>query len=205
MGCNSSNTQKEKIILFVIGHPGSGQKTQSNLLKSRIENSEVIHVESLIRHQSQMKGNPKLDQINEDKLVPSDYLIKLLSKILEKIEQHIIIIEGFPKHLDNIIEWKNLIGKKWKIIAVIYLKISEETMKEREKEKIEEMGKYFVENKHKIFMKETVPLLEKLKNEDKINFIEEDGEKEIKEINENIMTQINKIIEEKKYCYLVNK
>jgi adenylate kinase family enzyme len=204
MGCNSSNTHKEKTILFVIGHPGSGQKTQSNLLKSRIENSEVIHVESLIRHQSQKKGNLKLDQINEEKLVPSDYLIKLLSKILENIEQNIIIIEGFPKHLDNIIEWKNLIGKKWKIIAIIYLKISEETMKEREKEKIEEMGKFFVENKHKIFMKETVPLLEKIKNENKINFIEEDGEKEIKEINENIMKRINKIIEEKKYCYLVN-
>ena len=51
-------------------------------------------------------------------------------------------------------------------------------------------------------MNETVPLLEKLKNE--INFIEEDGEKEINEINQNILAQITKIINEKKYCHLVN-
>lgn len=202
MGCNSSISNKDKLILFVIGHPGSGQKTQSNLLKTKIKDCEVIHVESLIRHQSQMKGNLKLDQINEDKLVPSDYLITLLSKILNKIQQKIIIIEGFPKNMENVNEWKNLIGKKWKIIALIYLKISEETMKEREKDKIEEMGRHFVENKHKRFMNETVPLLEKLKNE--INFVEENGEKEIKVINQNILTQINKIINEKKYCYLEN-
>ena len=202
MGCSSTKSNKDKLILFVIGHPGSGQKTQSNLLKSKIDDCEVIHVESLIRHQSQMKGNKKLDQINEDKLVPSDYLITLLSKILNNIEQKIIIIEGFPKNFENVNEWKNLIGKKWKIIALVYLKISEETMKEREKDKIEEMGKYFVENKHKRFMNETVPLLEKLKNE--INFIEEDGEKEINEINQNILAQITKIINEKKYCHLVN-
>ena len=78
MGCSSSSST-EKHIIFLIGRPGSGQKTQSDLLCESSKYYGIIHIDSLIRQEMLRKSSVKLDQINEDKLVPSEDLVELLN------------------------------------------------------------------------------------------------------------------------------
>ena len=113
MGCSSSSSF-EKEIIFLIGRPGSGQKTQSNLLNESSKRYGIIHIDSLIRQEMLRKSSVKLDQINEDKLVPSEDLVELLNNNISNMNKDHIILEGFPKCDPNINAWKKIIGKNFK-------------------------------------------------------------------------------------------
>ena len=147
MGCGSANSIDNKVVIFLIGKPGCGQKLQGKKVSENLGDCSHIHLEGLIRHEMLRKSSMKLDQINENKLVPSKDLVEVLYEKICHKNTNYILIDGFPKIEENITEWKKLIGKKFKILALIHLNISNETMYEREKEKIEEMGKNYLEKK----------------------------------------------------------
>ena len=89
------------------------------------------------------KSSVKLDQINEDKLVPSEDLVELLNNNISNMNKDHIILEGFPKCDPNINAWKKIIGKNFKIHSLIYLNMDENLLLEREKEKIDSMGEEY--------------------------------------------------------------
>ena len=60
------------------------------------------------------KSSVCLDQINEDKLVPSKDLVELLNNNISKLKYE--YLEGFPKCEDNILEWKKIIVSNLKIL-----------------------------------------------------------------------------------------
>ena len=70
-------------------------------------------------------------------------------------------------------------------------------MNEREKEKIEEMGKNYLEKKYKRFMENTVKIIDKLKSQ--INYLEINGEQEQEIITKEIVDKLKKLIENNKY------
>jgi adenylate kinase len=197
MGCGSANTTENKVVIFSIGKPGCGQKLQGKKVSDNLGDCSHIHLENLIRHEMLRKSSMKLDQINENKLVPSKDLVETLYENITHKKTNYILIDGFPKTEDNITEWKKIIGKKFKILALIHLNISNETMNEREKEKIEEMGKNYLEKKYKRFMENTVKIIDKLKSQ--INYLEINGEQEQKIITKEIVDKLKKLIENNKY------
>ena len=200
MGCSSSPAQK--LIIFMVGRPGSGQKTQSNLLSDSSKDYIVIHIESLIRQEMLRKSSVRLDQINEDKLVPSKDLVELLLNNISKLKYEYIILEGFPKCEDNILEWKKIIGSKFKILCLIYLNMSEDLIYEREKEKIDSMGEMWVNKKNKIFNNQTYPSICDLKKI--VNFYEIDvSNKKENEIHKEIAKKIQEFISGNKFIELV--
>jgi len=197
MGCGSANSIDNKVVIFLIGKPGCGQKLQGKKVSETLGDCSHIHLENLIRHEMLRKSSMKLDQINENKLVPSKDLVEnLYEKIINKNTNY-ILIDGFPKTEENITEWKKIIGKKFKILALIHLNISNETMNEREKEKIEEMGKSYLDKKYKRFMEYTVKVIDNLKN--KINYLEINGEQELEIITKEIVDKLKNLIENNKY------
>ena len=197
MGCGSANSIDNKVVIFLIGKPGCGQKLQGKRVSEKLGDCSHIHLENLIRHEMLRKSSMKLDQINENKLVPSKDLVEnLYEKIIHKNTNY-ILIDGFPKTEENITEWKKIIGKKFKVLALIHLNISNETMNEREKEKIEEMGKSYLDKKYKRFMEYTVKVIDNLKN--KINYLEINGEQELDVITKEIIDKLKNLIENNKY------
>ena len=70
-------------------------------------------------------------------------------------------------------------------------------MYEREKEKIEEMGKNYLEKKYKRFMENTVKIIDKLKSQ--INYFEINGEQDQEIITKEIIDKLKKLIENNKY------
>lgn len=197
MGCRSANSIDNKVVIFLIGKPGCGQKLQGKKVSENLGDCSHIHLEGLIRHEMLRKSSMKLDQINENKLVPSKDLVEVLYEKICNKNTNYILIDGFPKIEENITEWKKIIGKKFKILALIHLNISNETMNEREKEKIEEMGKNYLEKKYKRFMENTVKIIDKLKSQ--INYLEINGEQEQKIITKEIVDKLKKLIENNKY------
>ena len=197
MGCGSANSIDNKVVIFLIGKPGCGQKLQGKKVSEKLGDCSHIHLEGLIRHEMLRKSSMKLDQINENKLVPSKDLVEVLYEKICHQNTNYILIDGFPKIEENITEWKKLIGKKFKILALIHLNISNETMYEREKEKIEEMGKNYLEKKYKRFMENTVKIIDNLKSQ--INYLEINGEQEQEIITKEIVDKLKKLIENNKY------
>ena len=197
MGCGSANSIDNKVVIFLIGKPGCGQKLQGKKVSENLGDCSHIHLEGLIRHEMLRKSSMKLDQINENKLVPSKDLVEVLYEKICNKNTNYILIDGFPKIEENITEWKKIIGKKFKILALIHLNISNETMNEREKEKIEEMGKNYLEKKYKRFMENTVKIIDKLKSQ--INYLEINGEQEQEIITKEIIDKLKKLIENNKY------
>ena len=196
MGCDSSSTINKKII-FIIGKPGSGQKSQSIYLKNQIHNCDIIQVEALIRYEMLIKSSMKLDQINEDKLVPSNELVKILNEKIKYLPSEYIIVEAFPKNENNVQEWKNIIGKKILIHSLIYLKIDDkdnDKIFEREKDKIDSMGEFYVEKRLKTFNEHTLQIIQALRKD--INVIDIHGEKNENDVSEEIwkkFKELNKI------------
>ena len=200
MGCSSSSI-KDKKIIFIIGKPGSGQKTQSIYLKNQIHNCDIIQVESLIRYEMLIKSSMKLDQINEDKLVSSEELVTILNDKIKYLPSEFIIIEAFPKSESNITEWKKIIGKHLIIHSLIYLKIdNDDKLFEREIDKINVMGDFYVHKRLKTFNEHTLPTINSLK--DIINYIEIDGEKNEDEVKKEIWEKFNEINQKGKFNYL---
>jgi adenylate kinase family enzyme len=201
MGCSSSSI-KDKKIIFIIGKPGSGQKTQSIYLKNQIHNCDIIQVESLIRYEMLIKSSMKLDQINEDKLVSSEELVTILNDKIKYLPSEFIIIEAFPKSESNITEWKKIIGKNLMIHSLIYLKIdNDDKLFEREVDKITAMGDYYVHKRLNTFNQHTLPIINYLK--DKINYIEIDAEKNEEDVKKEIWTKFNEINKKGKFNFLV--
>ena len=200
MGCSSSSI-KDKKIIFIIGKPGSGQKTQSIYLKNQIHNCDIIQVESLIRYEMLIKSSMKLDQINEDKLVSSEDLVNILNDKIKYLPSEFIIIEAFPKSESNITEWKKIIGKNLIIHSLIYLKIdNDDKLFEREVDKIAAMGDFYVHKRLNTFNQHTLPIINYLK--DKINYIEIDAEKNEEDVKKEIWTKFNEINKKGKFNYL---
>ena len=197
MGCGSANTTENKVVIFLIGKPGCGQKLQGKKVSENLGDCSHIHLEGLIRHEMLRKSSMKLDQINENKLVPSKDLVEVLYEKICNKNTNYILIDGFPKIEENITEWKKLIGKKFKILALIHLNISNEIMYEREKEKIEEMGKNYLEKKYKRFMENTVKIIDNLKSQ--INYFEINGEQSQEIITKEIVDKLKKLIENNNY------
>ena len=197
MGCGSANSIDNKVVIFLIGKPGCGQKLQGKKVSENLGDCSHIHLEGLIRHEMLRKSSMKLDQINENKLVPSKDLVEVLYEKICHKNTNYILIDGFPKIEENITEWKKLIGKKFKILALIHLNISNETMYEREKEKIEEMGKNYLEKKYKRFMENTVKIIDNLKSQ--INYFEINGEQDQEIITKEIVDKLKKLIENNNY------
>ena len=195
MGCGISI--KNKKVIFLIGKPGSGQKTQAINLKKKLGCCDIIQVEALIRFEMLIKSSMKLDQINEDKLVPSNELVKILNEKIKYLPSEYIIVEAFPKNENNVQEWKNIIGKKILIHSLIYLKIDDkdnDKIFEREKDKIDSMGEFYVEKRLKTFNEHTLQIIQALRKD--INVIDIHGEKNENDVSEEIwkkFKELNKI------------
>ena len=200
MGCSGSNTQDNKPkVLYVLGGPGSGKGTLCAELK---EKNGFIHISTgdLLRNEVANKG-PQAEVIkklqDEGKLVDSEILVKLIKQELDKKPNAKYLLDGFPRNEENETVWKKIICDSAVVVALFYIKASNETMKKRIMRRSKTSGRSddneeAIEKRIKVFESQTLPMVEKYKKADLL--ITVDGEKTAKEVYDESI----KLLKEKK-------
>jgi adenylate kinase len=124
-------------IVFVLGGPGSGKGTQCERLAKEFG---YLHVSTgdLLRDEVACKtniGREAESLMKEGKMVPSHFLFTLLKqKIKQEFDRPGILIDGFPRTIDQALDFEKLIGPCRAVLAfIVPLNVLQERLVERGK------------------------------------------------------------------------
>jgi UMP-CMP kinase len=161
-------------VIFVLGGPGAGKGTQSELL---LKHYPCIHLSAgqLLREETTKSDSPHGSLIEEclvkGQIVPVEISLSLLQTAMRQSEgstSMVFLVDGFPRNFDNLDGWTRCM----KDIAVVWgafvfqcpLDVLEERILERAKgsgrsdDNLESLRKRF-----KTFEGDTVPVIETLR------------------------------------------
>lgn len=113
------STPKQHRVLFVLGGPGAGKGTQSDLI---VDNYKCVHlsVGELLREARASESNPHAELIEDclvhGKIVPVEISLELLKNAMDeayerpaadgsKYGTRIFLVDGFPRNFDNLSGW----------------------------------------------------------------------------------------------------
>ncbi|XP_043716154.1 UMP-CMP kinase-like [Telopea speciosissima] len=113
-----ASEEKNPLITFVLGGPGSGKGTQCAKI---VETFGYKHLSAgdLLRKEissNSENGAMILDTIKEGKIVPSEMTVKLIQKEIESSDNHKFLIDGFPRCEENRIAFEQIIGMEPNIV-----------------------------------------------------------------------------------------
>ena len=176
-----------KIIL--IGIQGSGKSTQGNLLSEKlgIPYLSTGHILREMAKEKTREGRYIKETINSGILVPDDIMTNLVSNYLKRKEYASgYILDGFPRTVAQAETFAENIDK------VIYLNVSDREALWRlsyRDDNREDDTLVALRKRIELFHKATEPVLDYYR--EKGILTELNGEKEIEEINEQIMNKIS--------------
>jgi len=116
---DSSTPSKQHRVLFVLGGPGAGKGTQSDLI---VDNYKCVHlsVGELLREARASDSNPHAELIEDclvhGKIVPVEISLQLLQTAMDeaykqpaadgsKYGTRLFLVDGFPRNFDNLQGW----------------------------------------------------------------------------------------------------
>lgn len=123
-----------KPIILLMGAPGSGKGTQATLLKKLYPEQLYLSTGDLLRSAISQKtviGQKAKSFIDQGLLVPTELVQELLySAISEGKEDDVIILDGYPRTLEQAEDLWSRFAKKRKIIA-LFINVPFSKLKER--------------------------------------------------------------------------
>ena len=141
---------------FVLGNIGSGKST----LCKKLASYEYKHLAlgELLRKEQ----NPIIqDCMREGKLIPSKITVAVLKNALEEAKDacKVILIDGFPRNIENIHEWNSVFGEE--PTGVLYLECGEKICLERllARKRFDDTEKC-IRERFISFKKETLPVID---------------------------------------------
>jgi adenylate kinase len=183
--------------VVILGAPGSGKGTQSELISKEfglehISTGEVLRSE--IENQTQL-GIIAGEYINKGHLVPDDLITNLLSKVLDdRKNAKGIILDGFPRTIPQAEALKALLDERGTgISAMLNLEVEEKELINRLLERGERLGRSddnpeTIQSRLNVYHQQTAPLVEYYKKEGVLRAIRGAGTVE------NIFEQIKKAL-----------
>jgi UMP-CMP kinase len=123
--------RSKKRIVFVLGGPGSGKGTQCAKL---VEAFKYKHLSAgdLLRAEV-ASGSATADLINgyitEGQIVPSEITVALLKKAIDGCSEAVVLVDGFPRALDQIDEFHAIVG--YDCDFVLFFDCNEELLTKR--------------------------------------------------------------------------
>lgn len=176
-----------KIIL--IGIQGSGKSTQGNLLSEKLSLPYLStgHIFREIAKEKTPFGRYVKETLNAGVLIPDDKTLEIVTDYLGRDEYKSgYILDGFPRTVKQAEQFNE------KIDHVIYLNVSDREalwrLSYREDER-EDETLLALRKRIELFHELTEPVLDFYREKELL--IEIDGEKEIEEINDEIMSKIS--------------
>lgn len=184
-------------IIVVLGPPGSGKGTQGKMLAFKL-NCAYLSMGQHLREFS-VKGTELAKKVKETidsgTIIPDDWMkIIFREKILELMDQETIILDGFPRDinqvpiLDDFIKEVNI----WEF-EVVFLNVPEEILiariKERKnKETRADDNPEIIHTRFKEYEKKTLPVIETYRQRG--NLIEIDGHRDINTVHQELMSKL---------------
>ncbi len=188
--------------IVLLGPPGCGKGTQSNLL---VKNNNFIQLSTgdLLREETSNKNSELGQKINKimemGELVPDQIVINMIIEKVKKFQKNNVIFDGFPRNLNQA---KVLDESLKKISAgldhVIFFDVEFEILKERIKNRIEESNNQSVRKddnletllkRIEVYKVSTLPIVNYYDKKNILNKI--NGMEEIEKVNLKILKIIS--------------
>lgn len=169
------NTSKmdEFRVCFVLGGPGAGKGTQSELMK---ENYPCVHlsVGELLRNEQTNTESPHAALIQEclvaGKIVPVEISLKLLQNAMEAAASEngkslVYLVDGFPRNYDNLDGWNRCMGGVASVWGVMMYTCPLAVLEQRILSRAETSGRsddnlQSAQKRFRTFERETLPLVD---------------------------------------------
>ncbi|MEA3399262.1 MAG: nucleoside monophosphate kinase [Patescibacteria group bacterium] len=184
---------------ILVGRSGCGKGTQLELLQQKINKpNKTIAMGDIYRaffkEEGYVRDIARDISVNQGKFQP-DFITNSLfvSKALDVIDnKSVLFLEGYPRTSDQFKVVKELMEyTKRNNITVINLYVSAESAKQRLLDRgREDDTEKAIDSRLLEYERTVVPMLEEIKKDSSINYIEIDGEPTVEEIHQDIMSKI---------------
>ncbi|GMH63957.1 hypothetical protein TL16_g03850 [Triparma laevis f. inornata] len=176
-------------VVFVLGGPGSGKGTQCELLIAQNPNIKFFSAGDLLRaeraNKSSKQGALINDLISKGEFVPASITVNLLKNAIDSCpEGSKYLIDGFPRNLDNVRVWDEMLSSSCSVKFCLFLDCPENVMMERIIERGKTSGRTddnreVLKKRFKNYVKDTVPIVRKFGEQEKLKKVEADRPMEV--------------------------
>jgi adenylate kinase len=163
--------------VVILGAPGSGKGTQSNLIISKYGLHHISTGEILREEIGKQTALGKIAEgiISEGHLMPDDLVINMISHVLdENAKTKGYIFDGFPRTVSQGDALENLLRERGSsVLAAINLDVEEQELMERMLKRGAEQGRLddneeVIKNRLKVYHDQTEPLKDYYKKRGKL-------------------------------------
>ena len=130
----SANKMSKPQIIFVMGGPGAGKGTQCKRIVEEF-GFATFSTGDLLRGVVKEKKAEGWEQLDADmkagKLISSERVLFYLRDAILKSDNKKILVDGYPRNLENMIAWDKMIGDAVDVKAALFFDCSAEEMRRR--------------------------------------------------------------------------
>lgn len=186
-------------ILFILGPPGSGKGTQSELI-SKTFNFYHLSAGQLLREESEKENSSRKEiissYINTGRIIPFEITLDLLKRKIN-LENKVnnvnqFLIDGFPRNKNNLNGWKRVIGDDMDVVGTVCIELNKESLRKR----LVKRGRG--DDKEEVFEKRMTVYYENKEVYSDLKeyslFIEVDGDGSVNEVFQRIVKRLRYIV-----------
>ena len=166
------------VVVFVLGGPGSGKGTQSLKISEKF-GFKHLSAGDLLREERSREGSEfgQLIEsfIRDGKIVPVEITVNLIKRAMEEHgwANGKFLIDGFPRNLDNLTGWRNLLEGKVEEKLCLFFDCPEAVMERRLLARGESSGRSddnleSIRKRFRTYVNETVPIIESFREKGKV-------------------------------------
>ena len=153
-------------VVFVLGGPGAGKGTQSELIVEKcgythLSAGDLLRAE---RKSGSAQGQMIDEYIAEGKIVPVEVTVKLLINAIKASGGQRFLIDGFPRNTNNLSGWQEVAGDSLTVGGVLFYDCPEDVMEARLLERGKTSGRTddnieSIKKRFRTYTNETTPII----------------------------------------------
>lgn len=116
-------------VVFVLGGPGSGKKTQCKLMEQL--GYRHLSLAELVQQEVDLQtsfGKELKTLISDNRMIPSQVALQLINRAIVRCPERRFVLDGFPRTLEETIQFERTVGS---CACVILLEVCKRTRDER--------------------------------------------------------------------------